>query len=64
MASVRPEPDPAVLAAIVVAVEECWPRPVPSPPKRSTTSLWRFSGRSWAKPTPMRRERPWKGEVR
>ncbi|HMK63555.1 MAG TPA: hypothetical protein VK386_08040, partial [Acidimicrobiales bacterium] len=58
---VRPEPEPVVLAAIVAAVQECWPRPQPSAPARPATSVWRFSGRWWAKPTAARRERPWMG---
>lgn len=64
VASVDPEPDAGVLAAIVTAVEECWPRPAPVRPPGSTTSAtaaWRFSGRWWAKPTTARRERPWTG---
>jgi hypothetical protein len=61
--SVRPEPEPGVLAAIVAAVEECWPRPQPAAPK-AAPPVWRFSGRWWAKPTAMRRERPWTGGTR
>lgn len=45
------------VAAIVAAVDAAWPRPVadegPSEPPR-----WRFSGRWWTKPVPMRRDRP------
>ncbi len=46
------------VAAIVAAVEVAWPRPVAaggdaSPPR------WRFSGRWWTKPVPLRRNRPW-----
>jgi hypothetical protein len=51
--------DPTVdeVAAIVAAIEAVWPRgeverPAPEP------SRWRFSGRWWAKPVPVRRERP------
>lgn len=62
--SVRPRPEPAVLAAIVAAVEECWPRPVSPVAPRPSTPLWRFSGRWWAKPTAVRRERPWIGGTR
>ena len=64
VASVRPEPEPGVLAAIVTAVEECWPRPQVAPPRKPATALWRFSGRWWAKPTTARRERPWTGGMR
>jgi hypothetical protein len=46
------------VAAIVAAVEVAWPRqaapePSPAPPR------WRFSGRWWTKPVPLRRNRPW-----
>lgn len=66
VAEVRPEPDPAVLAAIVSAVEECWPRPQSQPNASDppATAMWRFSGRWWARPTAMRRERPWMGGTR
>jgi hypothetical protein len=59
VASVRPEPEPAVLAAIVAAVEEAWPQPVADDGTRRAGSVWRFSGRWWAKPTTARRDRPW-----
>jgi hypothetical protein len=46
------------VAAIVAAIEATWPRPVAAaadtPPPR-----WRFSGRWWTKPVPLRRNRPW-----
>jgi hypothetical protein len=45
------------VAAIVAAVEVTWPHPVAAleePPSR-----WRFSGRWWSKPVPLRRNRPW-----
>ncbi|MDE3087699.1 MAG: hypothetical protein KGJ77_13180, partial [Acidobacteriota bacterium] len=58
VASVRPDPDPAVLAAIVAAVDAAWPRPAP-PPESPRTPAWRFSGRWWALPTAAGRDRPW-----
>ena len=58
VASVRPEPDPGVLAAIVAAVDAAWPRPAAQAP-RPRTPAWRFSGRWWARPSPARRARPW-----
>ena len=58
--SVRPEPSPEVLAAIVAAVSEVWPRVVTSEEQSQREGpVWRFSGRWWAKPTAMRRDRPW-----
>ena len=57
---VRPRPDPAVLAAIVAAVQEAWPRPAPTagPGSGGQVSAWRFSGRWWMAPTVTRRQRP------
>jgi hypothetical protein len=46
-------------AAILAAVEALWPRPTaeaPTPERR--TRSWRFSGRWWVAPTPIRRARP------
>jgi len=61
--SVRPEPEPAVLAAIVAAVEEAWPRPRPGDDDAagSEHSDWRFSGRWWTQPAASRRQRPRSG---
>jgi hypothetical protein len=55
----RPEPDPAVLAAITTAVELAWPRPAAPGPDAPSPSAWRFSGRWWNKPVPVSRDRPW-----
>jgi hypothetical protein len=44
--------------AIVAAIEAVWPRPTAEPPPPEPPSRWRFSGRWWAKPVPVRRERP------
>lgn len=60
--AVHPAPEPAVLTAIVAALEEAWPRPLPpaaADPQRSLA--WRFSGRWWSKPSPLRRGRPGSG---
>ena len=56
--AVRPEPEPAVLAAIVAAVEQAWPAPPPVAPERDGPPAWRFSGRWWTTPVPLRRSRP------
>lgn len=60
MHEIRPTPTDAEAAAIVAATEALWPRPVvvaePEPPRRSG---WRFSGRWWSVPIPVRRDRPW-----
>jgi hypothetical protein len=54
----RPEIDPAVLVAIALAVEKVWPRPAESPQWRGGNNGWRFSGRWWNQPVPLRRARP------
>jgi hypothetical protein len=46
------------VAAIVAAVEATWPRPATAGPDRAPPR-WRFSGRWWTKPVPLRRSRPW-----
>jgi hypothetical protein len=55
------EIDPAVLAAIAIAVDKVWPRPVPAAEWRQGKDGWRFSGRWWNQPVPLRRERPGAG---
>lgn len=53
-------PSPAEVAAILAAVEAAWPKPVaPAPADQHRPSRWRFSGRWWSAPIPMRRVRPW-----
>jgi hypothetical protein len=56
-----PTPDPAVLAAIATAVQMVWPRPIAPDPPHMVHDGWRFSGRWWNKPVPLRRDRPWAG---
>jgi hypothetical protein len=52
------EPTDEEVAAIVAAVEAVWPRPVLAAGPASEPDRWRFSGRWWAKPVPVRRDRP------
>jgi hypothetical protein len=58
---IRPTPTDDEAAAIVAAVDALWPRNVhatdPIAPERRTS--WRFSGRWWSEPTPVRRDRPY-----
>ncbi len=58
---VRPVPNDEEAAAIVASVELTWPRPlqVMSEPLGDRPPAWRFSGRWWARPIPVRRDRPW-----
>jgi hypothetical protein len=53
-----PGPTDEELAAIVAAVVIAWPRPVVAAPA-APPPRWRFAGRWWSKPVPVRRERPW-----
>jgi hypothetical protein len=46
------------VAAIAAAIEVTWPRPV-APGVAEPPPRWRFSGRWWTKPVPLRRNRPW-----
>jgi hypothetical protein len=58
----RPEPDPVVLALVAAAADQLWTQPaVPTDETDPAHRVWRFSGRWWSKPTPLRRERPWSG---
>jgi hypothetical protein len=55
----RPQPDPDVLAAITAAVQLAWPRAPEADQNNPVHEAWRFSGRWWNKPVPLRRDRPW-----
>lgn len=55
---------PEVVAAIAAAVEMCWPRAAETGTgtdraRRGPEYVWRFSGRWWNRPVPLRRDRPW-----
>ena len=52
--------DPTIeeVAAIMAAIEVAWPRPVAAPGFSAEPPRWRFSGRWWSKPLPVRRARP------
>ena len=57
---VRPVPTDEEAAVITAAIEAAWPRSVvvADAPRIERESVWRFSGRWWAKPIAARRERP------
>jgi hypothetical protein len=56
---------PEIVAALAAAVEAEWPRRGGgagggSERERGAPEyVWRFSGRWWSKPVPLRRDRPW-----
>jgi hypothetical protein len=57
---ITPAPSDEEVVAIMAAHEALWPKPVAEQkgqPHRE--SPWRFSGRWWSKPIPVRRNRPW-----
>ena len=57
--SVSPDPTELEAAAIVAAYEALWPVPMMSGGRGARpTPAWRFSGRWWAAPLPLRRARP------
>ena len=46
-------------AAIAAAVEALWPKPVAASAPDRSLDVWKFSGRWWSQPIPLRRARPW-----
>jgi hypothetical protein len=59
-ASITPAATEEEAAAIVAAIEALWPRPASAEVPESRTGAWRFSGRWWSQPIPLRRPRPWR----
>jgi hypothetical protein len=55
---IHPAPTDEEAAAIVAAVDAAWPRAVIFSGE-DEESRWRWSGRWWTKPIPLRRDRPW-----
>lgn len=58
--SMTPMPSDEEAAAIVAAVEAMWPGQPGGPGEANgRPSVWKFSGRWWSQPIPLRRARPW-----
>ena len=55
---IQPTPTDEEAAAIAAAIEVAWPRAVAAPVVEEPPR-WRFAGRWWTKPIPVRRDRPW-----
>jgi len=56
-----PAPTDDEVVAIMAAVEALWPRPVVAADSALLRNRsWRFSGRWWSLPLPMRRDRPFR----
>lgn len=58
-ATVSPAPTDEEAAAIAAAVEALWPKPLVLADPPRPRNPWRFSGRWWSLPLPVRRDRPW-----
>jgi hypothetical protein len=57
--SASPTPTDEEAAAIAVAVDALWPKAVEAELAASRALAWKFSGRWWSQPIPLRRARPW-----
>jgi len=55
---IEPAPTDEEAVAIAAAIEVAWPRVGGGQPE-DRTGRWRFAGRWWTQPVPMRRNRPW-----
>jgi hypothetical protein len=56
---VHPAPTDEEAAAIMVALDTHWPRVDEDEAAARRASAWKFSGRWWSQPIPLRRARPW-----
>jgi len=57
---ITPAPTDEEAAAIAAAVDAAWPRAVVGTgAAEPDTPRWRFAGRWWSRPIPVRRDRPW-----
>jgi hypothetical protein len=54
---ITPTATPEEAAAIVAAVQVVWSGG--EAPAAEPTPRWRFAGRWWSQPIPLRRDRPW-----
>lgn len=61
IAVIQSSPSDDEVVAIMAAMEVLWPRPVVVADDASGRSTaWRFSGRWWARPIAVRRDRPFR----
>ena len=56
---ITPTPSDEEAAAIVAALESIRSSAVVAAPAQEPPPRWRFAGRWWTKPIPVRRDRPW-----
>lgn len=58
--SITPAATDSEAVAIVAALDALWPQPtVAGDGADRRPSVWKFSGRWWSQPIPLRRARPW-----
>jgi hypothetical protein len=57
--NIEPAPTDEEAAAIAAAIEVAWPRVAAEAPRSDRANRWRFGGRWWSQPVPLRRNRPW-----
>lgn len=58
---ISPTPTDEEAVVIAAAMRALWPRPVVvSDEVRARSTVWKFSGRWWSVPLPMRRDRPYR----
>lgn len=62
ISSISPAPTDEEVVAIMAAAEALWPKPVVvvSAEEPARAAAWRFSGRWWSLPLPVRRNRPYR----
>lgn len=59
--TIRPTPTDEEVVAIMAATEALWPRTIAvAEPDTPRNTAWRFSSRTWVRPLPVRRLRPWR----
>jgi hypothetical protein len=56
---ITPLPSDEEAAAIAAAMEVLWTPPAVAEVPGIESPRWRFAGRWWSKPIPVRRARPW-----
>jgi hypothetical protein len=57
--SITPAATEEEAAAIAAAIEILWPTTASAVTDAGRAPVWRFSGRWWSQPIPLRRARPW-----
>jgi len=56
---IEPAPTDEEAVAIAAAIKVAWPRVDGGQSVDDRATRWRFGGRWWTQPVPLRRNRPW-----